>query len=100
MGLGKTAMMLSVVVKDHEEVRAAPAAAGGGQSAGPTLIICPTSVLENWENEICDRFPPALRPKWFRFYGNAKKIRCARRKRPSARESRQAGGSLVFVLAF
>ena len=28
---------------------------------GPTLIVCPTSVLENWENEIGDRFPPAFR---------------------------------------
>lgn len=87
-------MMLSVVIKDIEETRAA------GQPQFPTLIVCPTSgkqaglgrptfnraqspssesvysqansvclhssVLENWDNEIVDRFSPAFRPKTFR----------------------------------
>eukprot|EP01052_Picozoa_sp_SAG31_P009991 SAG31_NODE_535_length_14348_cov_11.339603_14_plen_68_part_00 len=47
MGLGKTAMTLALIVKDLEERQASAAA-----PVGPTLIVCPTSVLENWENEI------------------------------------------------
>jgi hypothetical protein len=87
MGLGKTAMTLAVVVRDLEEqvskyhmsVKSSECHAsklvdsdtcprpttqeriGERGKHGPTLIVCPTSVLENWENEIGDRFPPAFR---------------------------------------
>ena len=32
-------------------------------------------MLENWENEICDRFSPVLRPRYYRYYGSGKRIR-------------------------
>ncbi|UII55697.1 DEAD/DEAH box helicase [Cytobacillus spongiae] len=48
MGLGKTIQLISylLTVKEREE-------------AGPALIICPTSVLGNWQKEI-ERFAPSL----------------------------------------
>jgi superfamily II DNA or RNA helicase len=45
MGLGKTAQLLALIA--HE-------------STGPTLVICPVSVVHNWETESA-RFVPALR---------------------------------------
>jgi non-specific serine/threonine protein kinase len=50
MGLGKTAMVLAL--EAHE--RSAPGA------GGPTLVVCPTSVVQNWCHE-AERFTPALR---------------------------------------
>lgn len=49
MGLGKTIQMISYLlhVKEHEE----------GQN--PSLIICPTSVLGNWQREL-EKFAPSL----------------------------------------
>jgi SNF2 family DNA or RNA helicase len=48
MGLGKTIQLISylLAVKEQEE-------------AGPALIICPTSVLGNWQKEL-ERFAPSL----------------------------------------
>ena len=46
MGLGKTAQVLATVLAD---------AVGA-----PTLVVCPTSVLGNWERE-AERFAPTLR---------------------------------------
>jgi len=43
-----------------------------GQRIAPTLIICPTSVVDSWENEILLRFEPAFRPRWARHYGQNK----------------------------
>lgn len=50
MGLGKTVQMLAyfTYVRDHE------------QPTKPALLICPTSVLGNWQKE-CARFAPSLR---------------------------------------
>ncbi len=45
MGLGKTAQLLALIA--HE-------------GTGPTLVICPLSVVHNWETE-ADRFVPHLR---------------------------------------
>ncbi|WP_404330410.1 DEAD/DEAH box helicase [Mesobacillus maritimus] len=49
MGLGKTIQLISylLAVKDQES------------DSGPALIICPTSVLGNWQKEI-ERFAPSL----------------------------------------
>ncbi|MEC1154396.1 DEAD/DEAH box helicase [Cytobacillus horneckiae] len=48
MGLGKTVQLLSYILKVREQ----------GED-GPALIICPTSVLGNWQKEI-ERFAPKL----------------------------------------
>jgi len=45
MGLGKTAQVIASVLSDCVE--------------GPTLVVCPTSVLGNWEREV-NRFAPGL----------------------------------------
>ncbi|MFM8519581.1 MAG: DEAD/DEAH box helicase, partial [Solirubrobacterales bacterium] len=47
MGLGKTVMLIALHLARHQ--------AEGGE--GPTLVICPTSILANWEREI-GRFAP------------------------------------------
>lgn len=46
MGLGKTAQLIATVLADPAD--------------HPTLVVCPTSVIGNWERELA-RFAPALR---------------------------------------
>jgi len=45
MGLGKTTQVIASVLSDRVD--------------GPTLVVCPTSVLGNWEREV-NRFAPGL----------------------------------------
>jgi SNF2 family DNA or RNA helicase len=45
MGLGKTAQLIALLLQ---------------RGAGPTLVICPTSVVGNWRHELA-RFAPSLR---------------------------------------
>ncbi|MFN0090759.1 MAG: DEAD/DEAH box helicase [Acidimicrobiales bacterium] len=45
MGLGKTAQLIAAVLADP--------------AGGPTLVVCPTSVLGNWRREL-ERFAPGL----------------------------------------
>ncbi|RGC67863.1 hypothetical protein C5N14_16775 [Micromonospora sp. MW-13] len=47
MGLGKTVQLLALI-------------AGDPPSAGPTLLVCPMSLVGNWQREAA-RFAPALR---------------------------------------
>lgn len=49
MGLGKTVQLITYLLNVH----ARP------ETASPSLIICPTSVLGNWQKEI-ERFAPSL----------------------------------------
>ncbi len=51
MGLGKTAQVLALLVAE----RSSPTA----DTAGPTLVVCPMSVVENWRRE-AERFAPDL----------------------------------------
>jgi SNF2 family DNA or RNA helicase len=48
MGLGKTIQVIALLL--HERINANP---------GPTLVVCPTSVVGNWYKEI-ERFAPSL----------------------------------------
>ncbi len=48
MGLGKTAQMIATLLADPVDA--------------PTLVVCPVSVLGNWEREL-ERFAPTLRVK-------------------------------------
>jgi len=50
MGLGKTIQTIAMLLKEKEEKGALP---------GPVLLICPTSVVANWDREV-QRFAPAL----------------------------------------
>ncbi len=50
MGLGKTVQMISVFQADHE----------GETSHLPSLVVCPASLVYNWQEEI-QRFAPELR---------------------------------------
>jgi len=52
MGLGKTVQAIALFLHNLET--------NGGKGAGPTLVICPTSVVGNWKREI-NRFAPSLR---------------------------------------
>jgi non-specific serine/threonine protein kinase len=51
MGLGKTAQVLALLVAE----RSSPTA----NASGPTLVVCPMSVVENWRRE-AERFAPDL----------------------------------------
>ncbi|GGS52893.1 helicase HelZ [Planobispora rosea] len=49
MGLGKTAQTLSLLLNERE----------AGAEPGPTLLVCPMSLLGNWQKEAA-RFAPSL----------------------------------------
>lgn len=50
MGLGKTIQALAVLLKEKET---------NGKLPGPVLLICPTSVVTNWQREV-QKFSPSL----------------------------------------
>ncbi|MFB9274056.1 DEAD/DEAH box helicase [Cohnella cellulosilytica] len=52
MGLGKTVQLIAYLLHIQES-------AAGGERPMPSLIVCPTSVLGNWQKEI-SRFAPSL----------------------------------------
>ncbi len=51
MGLGKTVQALALVLARAD--------------SGPSLVVCPTSLADNWRRE-CARFAPGLRPILYR----------------------------------
>jgi superfamily II DNA or RNA helicase len=53
MGLGKTIQLLSLVSAQARD-------AGGPGAGGPTLLVCPMSLVGNWQREAA-RFTPDLR---------------------------------------
>jgi non-specific serine/threonine protein kinase len=53
MGLGKTAQLLALLVAEVSNVPAQ-------EQLGPTLVVCPMSVVGNWQRE-ASRFAPGLR---------------------------------------
>lgn len=60
MGLGKTLQFISYLAKVHET----------DGDPRPSLLICPTSVLGNWQKEL-ERFAPTLRV--YLHYGQSRK---------------------------
>jgi superfamily II DNA or RNA helicase len=60
MGLGKTITLIALHLRRHE--RSAP---------GPALVVCPTSLLGNWEREV-RRFAPDVAVR--RFHGPARTL--------------------------
>ncbi len=67
MGLGKTIQVIALLL--HDRAAREPQRAGTGTrrrgetpspTAKPTLLICPTSVVGNWQRELA-RFGPSLR---------------------------------------
>ncbi|WP_409296019.1 DEAD/DEAH box helicase [Peribacillus sp. SCS-26] len=72
MGLGKTVQIIAYLLKIKEERDANPAGAAevnGRPVSGSSLIVCPTSVLGNWQREL-ERFSPDL--KVFLHYGGSR----------------------------
>ncbi|MFI5688753.1 SNF2-related protein [Streptomyces sp. NPDC051636] len=61
MGLGKTVTLIAL----HLHRRADPS------TAGPTLVVCPTSLLGNWQREI-ERFAPGTPVR--RFHGSRRDL--------------------------
>ncbi|HWL37643.1 MAG TPA: DEAD/DEAH box helicase [Frankiaceae bacterium] len=62
MGLGKTIQLIALHLLRHER---------DGDPAGPALVVCPTSVLGNWERE-CARFAPSIPVR--RFHGGERHL--------------------------
>ncbi|MGW3519979.1 DEAD/DEAH box helicase [Streptomyces hydrogenans] len=61
MGLGKTITVIALHLHRQDE----PA------TAGPTLVVCPTSLMGNWQREF-ERFAPGTRVR--RFHGTARDL--------------------------
>ncbi|KAI0183396.1 SNF2 family N-terminal domain-containing protein [Xylaria flabelliformis] len=59
MGLGKTLQTISLIMSD-------------GFQNGPTLIVAPTGVLSNWEQQFAEHVKADQLPRIFRFHGAAK----------------------------
>jgi SNF2 family DNA or RNA helicase len=68
MGLGKTAQLLALLVDERAHAAKAPVRRAATTSTkrrsitravGPTLVVCPVSVLGNWQRE-ASRFAPNL----------------------------------------
>jgi SNF2 family DNA or RNA helicase len=60
MGLGKTAQTISLLLAERE----------GGTATKPTLLVCPMSLVSNWQKEAA-RFAPGLRV--YVHHGNARR---------------------------
>jgi SNF2 family DNA or RNA helicase len=65
MGLGKTVTLIAL------HLHRAAAAERDGRPAGPTLVVCPASLLGNWEAEI-NRFAPGVAVR--RFHGSQRSL--------------------------
>ncbi|HET6741976.1 MAG TPA: DEAD/DEAH box helicase [Kribbella sp.] len=61
MGLGKTITLISLYLHRRQSA----------DTAGPTLVVCPASVLGNWEREI-QRFAPGTPVR--RFHGTSRSL--------------------------
>jgi superfamily II DNA or RNA helicase len=64
MGLGKTITLIALHLHRHETTN-------GDSAGGPTLVVCPASLLGNWEAEI-RRFAPGVPVR--RFHGTQRSL--------------------------
>ncbi|MBD8000460.1 DEAD/DEAH box helicase [Oerskovia gallyi] len=71
MGLGKTITLIALHLHRARPDDAAPPQVGGA-GTGPTLVVCPASLLSNWEQEI-RRFAPGVAVR--RFHGASRDLR-------------------------
>ena len=75
MGLGKTIQLLALHLHLHTDPTAAsdadPAAGAGAGPRKPTLVVCPATLLANWEREAA-RFAPGVPVR--RFHGRARSL--------------------------
>lgn len=62
MGLGKTLQVVTTIMKYKEE---------GWLSKGKALVVAPTGLISNWENEI-QKFAPKL--NYFVYHGSGRKL--------------------------
>ena len=61
MGLGKTVQLLALLLAEREHAERQGKGGGGRRKRlAPTLLVCPMSVVGNWERE-AQRFAPSLR---------------------------------------
>ena len=60
MGLGKTVQLLALLAGDLEPAADAGATTGNAGDVGPTLLVCPMSLVGNWQRE-ATKFAPSLR---------------------------------------
>ncbi|MEY9937379.1 DEAD/DEAH box helicase [Streptacidiphilus sp. MAP5-3] len=61
MGLGKTVQTLALLAAEYAGTAGGTGTAGStAKPAAPTLVVCPMSLVGNWERE-CAKFAPALR---------------------------------------
>lgn len=61
MGLGKTITLIALHLRRQER----------SETAGPTLVVCPASLMGNWQREI-ERFAPGTPVR--RFHGGARSL--------------------------
>ncbi len=69
MGLGKTVQVIALHLHRLQERQAAPRPAEA--PGAPTLVVCPTSLLGNWEREL-HRFAPSVPVR--RFHGGERHL--------------------------
>merc|ERR1711871_1355202 len=73
MGMGKTIQAISLIVNDIVQEKKYPSSKKGGENTMPTLIICPTSSMLQWRDEI-ERFTISGSVKVLVYYRNRKAI--------------------------
>nr|WP_246305043.1 DEAD/DEAH box helicase [Nocardioides thalensis] len=86
MGLGKTITLISLHLHRLEQ---------GLSQGGPTLVVCPASLLGNWEAEV-ERFAPGVPVR--RFHGGARTLEGLDTSSPRGSDHSTPEGSAGFVL--
>ncbi|WP_053701610.1 DEAD/DEAH box helicase [Streptomyces sp. WM6368] len=73
MGLGKTVTLIALHLHRNrpEDPGTAPDAGTSPDTAGPTLVVCPASLLGNWQREI-EKFAPGTPVR--RFHGPGRSL--------------------------
>ncbi|GAA2651132.1 DEAD/DEAH box helicase [Streptomyces spororaveus] len=71
MGLGKTVTLIALHLHRNRPEAHEPGAGTGAGTAGPTLVVCPASLLGNWQREI-ERFAPGTPVR--RFHGPGRSL--------------------------